>query len=122
MDGTGRHPGARAKMSGMRGGVHRTWNRNRALGVNRSVPSDAACDPVRGIAVVPCGRTRAPLRRGREAVISAYSEKGRRICLGAHPFVRCIFEIETKGSPERQYEHADNKIRIPAVIPGRAMG
>jgi hypothetical protein len=72
MDGPGRHPGARTKMPRMCGDVHRTGNRNRALGVNRSVPAGAAYEPVRGIAFIPCGKTRAPLRGAREAVILAY--------------------------------------------------
>jgi hypothetical protein len=105
----------------MFGGVHRTWNWNRALGVNRSVPADAACDPVRGIAVISCGRTRAPLRRAREAVISAYSEKLREF-VSAHTPLFVVYLKPKQRSPERQYEHADNNIRIPAVIPGRAVG
>ena len=75
MDGPGSHLGARAKMPGMPGGVHRTWNRNRALGVNRRLPADAADNPVRGGAAIRGGRTTAQLLHARKAVIGILRKK-----------------------------------------------
>jgi hypothetical protein len=75
MDGAERHPGAVAEVSCVSGRLHRHWNRGRALDAGRDLPADAAGDPVRGIAVIPCGRTPAPLRSTRKAVISTYGEK-----------------------------------------------
>src|SRR5439155_12936955 len=61
MAGSGRRPGALAKVPRLSGGLRRDWHRSRAVGVNRDVPADAAGEPVRGGAVLPCGKTRAPL-------------------------------------------------------------
>lgn len=43
------------------GGLRRDWNRSRTFHVNRNAPADLACDSVRGVAVIPCGKRCAPL-------------------------------------------------------------
>ena len=63
MDGSGRHPGAVAKVPRMPGGLRCNWDRSRTLGVNCNVSADAACTLVRGVAVIPCSETSAPPNR-----------------------------------------------------------
>ncbi len=62
MDGAERHPGAVAEVSCLSGRLHRSWNRDRALGAGRDVPADGAGDPVRGVAVIRCRKTGEPAR------------------------------------------------------------
>ena len=60
MDDSVRYPGAVTKVPrvycGLRCDGYRVW----AFHINRGVPSYAACDPVRSVAVIPCGGTATP--------------------------------------------------------------
>jgi hypothetical protein len=60
MDGAERRPGAVAEVSCLSGSLHRNWNRNRALGAGRDLPTHAAGHSVRGVAVIRCRKTGDP--------------------------------------------------------------
>jgi len=61
MDRSGRSARAPAEVSHVYCGLRCVGDRSRYLGIDRIVAADGDRNPVRGVAVVPCGETRAPL-------------------------------------------------------------
>src|SRR5260370_24969006 len=59
LDFSGRRLGAGTEVPRLPGGLPGYWNRSRDFGVERDLPPDAARNPVRGIAVLSCGKTPA---------------------------------------------------------------
>src|SRR5260370_42687591 len=57
MDFSGRRLGAGTEVPRLPGGLPGYWNRSRDFGVERDLPPDAACDPVRVVAVLSRGKT-----------------------------------------------------------------
>ena len=61
MDSAGDGAGAIAEMPGVHSSVYCAWNRRGTFSLNRVPSENAARDPVRGVALVPCGRTWTPI-------------------------------------------------------------